>query len=229
MLTSQLIHIASPLQHGMMPADRKVRVVVGDDHPMYRRSVAATITDHAELELVGEAADGRAAIESVRETKPDVALLDLRMPAMDGFEVLAVLRNAKEPTHVVFLSAFGDSATVHRALESGASGFLSKDADEREICEAVLRVARHDQTVVSPQLQQAVFDRIRQQGAGERLSAREREILTGIAAGKPLAQLGQELSLSPATVKTYLHRAYDKLGVSDRAAAVAEAMRRGLL
>ncbi|MCP9491569.1 MAG: response regulator transcription factor [Solirubrobacteraceae bacterium MAG38_C4-C5] len=213
-----------------MDAGGQVRVVVGDDHPMYRRSLAAAITDHPGLELVGEALDGRRALERIRELEPEVALLDLRMPELDGFEVLAALGDGSAATRVLFLSAFGDSATVHRALEAGAAGFLSKDADEAEICEAILAVAREGRTVVSATLQQAVFDRIRQRGVGpSRLSAREREILAGVAAGKQVATIGHELSLSAATVKTYLHRAYDKLGVSDRAAAVAKAYEEGLL
>lgn len=220
-------HLA--LQHGSVSDRANVRVVVGDDHPMYRRSLMAAIDDHPDLELVGDAADGHQALERVRALEPDVALMDLRMPGLDGFEVLAGVQEAGQSSRVLFLSAFGDSATVHHALEAGASGFLSKDADESEICEAILSVARDGEIVVSPPLQQAVFDRIRQQAGGSRLSAREKEILTGVAAGKSLAVIGGELSLSTATVKTYLHRAYDKLGVSDRAAAVAKAIQQGLL
>lgn len=229
MQANWLIGAGSALQHGTVADDAKVRVVVGDDHPMYRRSLRAAIDDHADLELVGDAADGNQALDRVRELQPDVALLDLRMPGLDGFEVLTALREDERSSHVLFLSAFGDSATVHRALEAGASGFLSKDAEESEICEAILSVARDGQIVVSPQLQQAVFDRIRQQASGSRLSAREKQILAGVAAGKSLAAIGEELSLSPATVKTYLHRAYEKLGVSDRAAAVAKAYQQGIL
>lgn len=214
---------------GNVVGDGKVRVVVGDDHPMYRRSLVAAIDDHTELELAGEAADGRQALDRVRAANPHVALMDLRMPELDGFEVLAALSEGGWSPRVVFLSAFGDSATVHRALEAGASGFLSKDADGTEICAAVLSVAREGRIVVSPQLQQVVFDRIRQQAIGHRLSVREKQILAGVAAGKPLAAIADELALSPATVKTYLHRAYDKLGVSNRAAAVAKAFQRGIL
>lgn len=216
-----------------MPADvaaeRPIRVVVADDHPMYRRSVAAAITDHPQLQLVGEAATGTLALEQIAVHSPDLALLDLRMPDLDGFAVLAALTIAEGSPRVLFLSAFGDSATVHRALEAGAAGFLSKDADEQEICSAIVAVVREGQTVVSAQLQQGVLARIRQQGASNRLSARECQILQGVAAGQQLAEIGVQLSLSPSTVKTYLHRAYDKLGVSDRAAAVAEAFKRGLL
>ncbi|MCP9490774.1 MAG: response regulator transcription factor [Solirubrobacteraceae bacterium MAG38_C4-C5] len=224
-----LIGAGSALQHGTVADDAKVRVVVGDDHPMYRRSLRSAIEDHPDLDLVGDAADGNQALDRVREFEPDVALLDLRMPGLDGFEVLAALREDQRSPRVLFLSAFGDSATVHRALEAGASGFLSKDAEESEICEAILAVARDSQIVVSPQLQQAVFDRIRQQASGNRLSAREKQILAGVAAGQSFAAIGEELSLSPATVKTYLHRAYEKLGVSDRAAAVAKAFQQGIL
>lgn len=197
-----LIRSATSLQRGRVTDKARVRVVVGEDHPMYRRSLTAAISEHPKLELVGQAPDGRQALERIRALEPDVALLDLRMPELDGFEVLVALSDGMTAPHVLFLSAFGDSATVHRALECGASGFLSKDADDTEICEAILTVAREGTTVVSAQLQQAVFDRIRQRGATSRLSPREHQILTGVAAGKSLATIGQELSLSTATVKT---------------------------
>lgn len=206
-----------------------MRVLIADDHPMYRRSVAEAITSNAQLELVGEAEDGAELLRLLAERPCDLLLVDMRMPEMDGFAVLGALEGRPEAPRVVFLSAFDDGATVRRALEAGASGFLSKDAGEAEICAAVIDVVVHGQTVVSPRLQQAVFSEIRQRGGTQQLSAREREILGGVAAGQQLAEIAEELHLSPATVKTYLHRAYDKLGVSSSAAAVAEAIKRGSL
>lgn len=206
-----------------------VRVLIADDHPMYRRSVADAITSNARLELVGEAADGAEVLRLLDAHAADLLLLDMRMPELDGFEVLSALEGRADAPRVVFLSAFDDGATVHRALEAGASGFLSKDAGESEICEAIIDVVVHGQTVVSPRLQQAMFSDIRQRGGTQQLSARERQILSGVATGQQLAQIAVELHLSPATVKTYLHRAYDKLGVSTSAAAVAEALKRGSL
>jgi DNA-binding NarL/FixJ family response regulator len=129
---------------------------------------------------------------------------------------------------VVVVSAFADSPTVHGALEAGAAGFLSKRTEEDELCRALLEVAA-GRTVVSPDLHQSVFEQIQRRGRQERLSPREAEMLRLVADGHDHAEIGRRLALSPATVKTYLHRAYDKLGVSTSAAAVAEAMRRGLL
>jgi two-component system nitrate/nitrite response regulator NarL len=208
-----------------------VTVLVADDHPIFLDGMERAIRGRPELELVGLRADGRQALEGIRTLHPAVALLDVRMPGLGGLEVLNAIRRDGLPTRVVLFSASTDGAIVHRALAAGAVGYVSKDADREAICDAVAAAARGG-TVVAAELQAGVIEEIRARGVdGDRpaLSGREREVLGLIADGLSAPAIAERLVLSTATVKTHLAHLYEKLGVSDRAAAVAEAMRRGLL
>jgi len=210
--------------------DQLVRAVVVDDHPFFRDGIRRGLTQSGRITVVGDAGGGREGLELIRAEHPDVAVVDYQMPDLDGIEVVhAVVRDAL-PTHVLLLSAVTDSAIVFRALEEGARGFLSKEATRAEIVEAVLRVARGD-TVVPPELTAALVGeiRLRAQPDAPVLSERERQVLEGFARGRSIPQLADELFIGASTVKTHTQRLYEKLGVSDRAAAVAEGMRRGLL
>jgi two-component system, NarL family, nitrate/nitrite response regulator NarL len=204
--------------------------VVADDHPLYRDGMVRAIKERPDLELVGEAADGRAALDMVAELQPDVAVLDLRMPELDALQVMNAIKRDELPTRVVLVSAFLDGSLVFQAVAAGAAAYLSKDADRNRICDAVAAVARGE-TVLSPEIQAGIAEEIRARGRTDRpaLSEREREILVQIADGRSAPEIAKQLYLSPATVKSHLQNLYEKLGVSDRAAAVAEAMRRGLL
>ena len=207
----------------------RITVVIADDHPVYRKGVVRALNGHDGIEIVGEAADGRDAIALIRAHSPDVALLDVRMPQLDGPAVLEQISSEGLPSRVVFLSAFVEGAMVHEALSSGASGYVSKDASEEELCEAVLGAAG-GQTVVSARLQGDVVDHVRNRtDRSGALSSRETEILGLIAAGETAPSIAKQLHLSEATVKTYLRRVYEKLGVATQAAAVAEALRRGAI
>lgn len=213
-----------------MPADDgPARVVVADDHPVYRKGVVRALGDEPAVEVVGEAADGRDALALIRALRPDVALLDVRMPEFDGPAVLDRIAGEGIECSVVFLSAFVDGALVHEALTRGAAGYVSKDASEDELRKAV-REAADGRTVVSPGLHRGVVDHVRNrtERAGA-LSERERQILTLIASGESVPSIARRLHLSEATVKTYLRRVYEKLGVATQAAAVAEALRRGAI
>ncbi|WP_077087722.1 response regulator [Mycobacterium rhizamassiliense] len=207
-----------------------VRVVVGDDHPLFREGVVRALSSSGSVTVVGEADDGAAALELIKEHRPDVALLDFRMPGMDGGEVAAAVRSQELPTRVLLLSAHDESAIVYQALQAGASGFLLKDSTRAEIVKAVLDVAQ-GQDVVAPALVGGLTAEIRHRAAPSApvLSAREREVLNLIARGQSIPAIAGELFVAPSTVKTHVQRLYEKLGVSDRAAAVAEAMRQGLL
>jgi two-component system nitrate/nitrite response regulator NarL len=188
------------------------------------------VADRPQLELVGSAGNGREALDAIRELRPDVALLDVKMPELDGMAVVRAVSRDELPTRVVFLSAYVDSAVAYRALAEGAVGFLSKEASSEAVCDAITAAARGE-TVLSPEVQSGIADEIRLRSAPERLSlsARESEVLALIAEGLSAPDIGKRLHLSPATVKGHLQSLYEKLGVSERAAAVAEAMRRGLL
>lgn len=207
---------------------RLVTVVLADDHPLYREGVAGAIQQRPDLRLLGEADSGDAALELIREKTPDVALLDVKMDG-GGLSVLKAVASEQLPTRVVLLSAHLDSALVHKALEDGAAAYVSKRSDRDEICDAI-RAAASGETVLSREVQQVVADGIRSQRDARRevLSARQREILLLAADGLSTAEIGARLHLSQATIKTHLANSYERLDVSDRTAAVAQALRLGL-
>jgi two-component system, NarL family, nitrate/nitrite response regulator NarL len=238
-------HGPRPLPRGQKPRARRpssaydpavsatpprVRIVVADDHPLFREAIVRAVRERPEFELVAEAADGREALEAIREHRPDVAILDVKMPELDGLRVLNAVRRDDLGARVVLLSAFLDGHTAYEAVAGGAAAFLSKDADRRRITDTVAAVARGE-TVLGPEVQAGLAEEIRLRGTRDRpaLSEREREVLGHIAAGRSAPEIAKLLFLSPATIKSHLQGLYEKLGVSDRAAAVAEAMRRGLI
>jgi two-component system nitrate/nitrite response regulator NarL len=208
----------------------RVRVLIADDHPLFRDGTARAIAAWPELEVVGQAADGRAALDQIRTLRPDVALLDLRLPGIDGLAIVAAVAADDLPTRILVLSAFDDEEIVYRAIEAGAVGFLTKEADSEELARAVLQASRGG-TVLGPDLAAAVASQIRQRSRTQQpmLTDREREVLGLLCEGLSAPQIGQRLYLSTATVKTHLAHLYAKLEVSDRAAAVAVALRRGLV
>jgi two-component system, NarL family, nitrate/nitrite response regulator NarL len=209
---------------------KRVRVLVADDHPLYREGVVRALSASGQVELVGEAGDGREALAQIQEHRPDVALLDYKLPGLDGVAVTnAVVRDGL-PTRVLLVSAFTDSGVVYQALETGAAGFVSKEARREQIVDAVLACARGE-NVVPPDIAAGLVSEIRLRKQDDRpaLTPREHEILRLIAAGKSLPEIAKELYLGLTTVKTHVQHLYEKLGVSDRAAAVASAMRRGLI
>jgi two-component system, NarL family, nitrate/nitrite response regulator NarL len=209
--------------------DGRVRVLVADDHPAMRRALARLVTEHPAFELVGEATDGAEAIDMIEAVSPDVALLDVRMPKLDGLRLLERLQAQAPSVRVLLISGYEDSAIVHEAISRGAAGFLLKDSEEAEICAAISDVAR-GRAVLSIALQSGVLDQIRLRAPQPvTLSARERELLELATQGITSAEIARRLCLSPNTVKTYWQRLYEKLGASDRASAIAEAIRRGLL
>lgn len=219
-----------PYADRVASTDARVRVVVADDHPFFRDGVVRGLTQSGRIEVVAEAEDGRAALDVIRRDAPDVALVDYEMPDIDGLGVVrAVVRDGLS-TRVLLLSAHTDSAVVFQALQEGAAGYLAKDARRAEIVEAVVDVAR-GRTVVPSDLAAGLAGeiRLRAQSTGPALSERERQVLQAFARGLSVPQVAAELYLGVSTVKTHTQRLYEKLGVSDRAAAVAEGMRRGLV
>jgi two-component system, NarL family, nitrate/nitrite response regulator NarL len=208
---------------------RPVRVLVADDHPAMRGAFARLVREHDSLELVGEASDGERARTMIDQLQPDVALIDVRMPGLDGLGLVRQLRAAGSGVRVLLISGNDDSEIAHEAIGRGAAGFLSKDAEEEEIGEAILAVA-DGQSVLSPALQSGVLDLIRHRPRGVvELSGRDRDLLQLAAEGLTTAEIAERLYLSPNTVKTYWQRLYEKLGAGDRASALAEAIRRGLI
>ena len=213
-----------------MSENRRVRVVVGDDHPLFRDGLVRALSSSGEIDVVAEAEDGSSALALIKEHRPDVALLDYQMPGMDGGEVAAAVVRDELATRVLLVSAHDEAEIVYHALQQGAAGFLPKDSSRSEIVNAVLDCAK-GRDVLAPRLASglAVEIRRRAEPSGPSLSAREREVLGMIAHGQSIPAIAEALFLASSTVKTHVQRLYEKLGVSDRAAAVAEAMRRGLL
>jgi len=214
----------------MESSDARVRVVVADDHPFFRDGVARGLVHSGRIEVVAEAGDGREALEVIRRDDPDVALVDYEMPDVDGLGVVRAAVRDGLRTRVLLLSAHTDSAVVFQALQEGAAGYLAKDAKRAEIVEAVLDVAK-GRTVVPAELAAGLAGEIRMRAkdSGPVLSERERQVLQAFARGLSVPQVAGELFIGVSTVKTHTQRLYEKLGVSDRAAAVAEGMRRGLV
>jgi len=208
---------------------RRIRVLVADDHPAMRGALGRLVREHGALELVGEVSDGEQAISLIARLRPEVALVDVRMPKLHGLGLLRRLRAEDCSVRVLLISGSDDSEIAHEAICLGAAGFLSKDAEEDEICDAIIAVAGGG-SVLSPALQSGVLDLFRTRSGGPvRLSGRERDLLELAAEGLPTVEIAKRLHLSPNTVKTYWQRLYEKLGTSDRASAIAEAIRRGLL
>jgi two-component system nitrate/nitrite response regulator NarL len=215
-----------------MPAQgkKRVTVVIADDHPLYREGVVRALSASGQVDIVAEAEDGRSALEKIQEHQPDVALLDYKLPELDGVAVTNAVVRDQLPTRVLLVSAFTDTGVVYQALETGAAGFVSKEARREQIVDAVLACARGE-NVVPPDIAAGLVSEIRLRKQDDRpaLTQREQEILRLIATGKSLPEIAKELYLGLTTVKTHVQHLYEKLGVSDRAAAVASAMRRGLI
>jgi two-component system, NarL family, nitrate/nitrite response regulator NarL len=214
----------------MSTSDSKITAVVADDHPFFRDGVIRGLTRSGQIEVVAEAENGRQALEVIVRERPAVALVDYQMPDLDGLALVHALVRDRVQTRVLLLSAFTDSAIVFKALQEGAAGYLQKEARREQIVDAVLSVARGN-TVLPPELAGGLADqiRLRAEPQAPALSDREQQVLHAFARGLSIPQIASELYISASTVKTHTQRLYEKLGVSDRAAAVAEAMRRGLL
>jgi two-component system nitrate/nitrite response regulator NarL len=211
-------------------ADRRVSVWLAEDHPLFLNGLTLAVKARPDLEFAGSSTDGREALARVREARPDVLVLALRLPELDGAAVLNAISREELPTKVLVLSAHVESHLVYDALAAGASGFLSKLTPEQVVCDGIAAVARGE-SVLPQELQPGLLAEIRGRREADRprLSEREQEILRLLAEGLSAPHNAQTLHLSPATVRTYLQSLYEKLDVSTQAAAVAVAMRQGLL
>jgi two-component system nitrate/nitrite response regulator NarL len=213
-----------------MAGEERTTVYVAEDHPVFQEAVARAIKGRPDFELVGAAADGRQALNDIRALIPAVALLDLRLPKLDGLEVVAAIQRESLSTRVVMLSADSSRAFVYNALKLGAAGFLTKAATLTAICDTIAAVARGE-TVLAPEVQSGLVSELRAREQPQRplLSEREMQVLRLIADGLTGPEIGARLHISSSTVKSHVKSLLEKLEVSDRAAAVAEAMRRRLI
>jgi two-component system, NarL family, nitrate/nitrite response regulator NarL len=207
-----------------------VRVLVADDHPLYLDGIVAAVEQAEDLELVASCSDGRQALRTILEEKPAVAALDHGLPGLDAPGIVGALAQAGSETRTLIFSARLDGRGVYDAIQAGAAGYISKSWSRAQICDAIRAVAR-GRSIFAEELHDGIGAEIRRRGAlaQARLTDREREVLARMAQGLSAPAIAGELYLSTTTVKTHQHNLYEKLGVSDRAAAVAEGMRRGLI
>lgn len=204
-----------------------VRLLVADDHPVVRDGIVGMVSSDPGIEVVGEASDGAEAVGLARALNPDVVLMDLRMPGTDGVAAIRELLRLGVTARIVVLTTYDSDADVLPAIEAGATGYLLKDIPRDELVRAV-HAAAAGHSSLAPSVASRLVDRVRSPEASL-LSPRELQVLALVADGATNRDAGARLHLSEATVKTHLLSVYAKLGVSDRAAAVAEGFRRGLL
>jgi len=204
-----------------------IRVLVADDHPVVRAGLVGMLDLEDDLEVVGEATDGEEALLRVAELTPDLVLMDLRMLRLDGAGATARIVAEHPATRVLILTTFDTDADIVRAVEAGATGYLLKDTPRSQLVDAV-RAAARGETVLAPPVAARLVSRLRAPVA-EALTPREVQVLAAVARGLSNPDIGRELFIGEATVKTHLLRVFAKLGVDDRTRAVTVAMERGIL
>jgi two-component system NarL family response regulator len=203
----------------------KIRVLIVDDHRVVRVGLRAIIDAEDDMEVVGEAGDGPAALAAYAEHKPDITLLDLRMPGMSGPEILTALRQADPQATVIVLTSYDADEDVYRAVQAGARGYLLKGTLPDGVLEAAIRKVHAGQRLLAPEAAARLADRM----TSPSLTPREISVLELVAKGKSNKEIGTVLSLAEGTVKTHLKRIYEKLGVSDRTEAALVAVQRGIV
>lgn len=209
---------------------KTTEVVIADTHPVFRDGLAAALDRHHALKTVATAGTGDEALAEVRRLRPDVLVIDLDLPGLRGIAVLRSIAADSLPTACLAISSAVDRNLIYDAISAGARSYLSKVENSETLCEAVAAVAA-GRTYWPPEIQELLAHEIRGRGTGAEgaeLSPREVEILKLVADGLSTSEIAGRIHLSAATVKTHLHRSFGKLGVNDRAAAVAEALRRRL-
>jgi len=202
----------------------EVRVLVADDHTVVRHGIIANVEPQRDMTVVAEAADGIEALALIKEHLPDVVLLDLRMPHMDGLDVLAEVDKLKLPSKVIIMTTFDSEEDVQRAMKAGARGYLLKDSSQEEILDAIRRVSLGE-TYLPARIVQKVAEGMRK----PELSPREVEVLQWVASGKSNKEIGVQLFITEGTVKTHVKNILEKLAVVGRTGAIREAVHRGLV
>jgi DNA-binding NarL/FixJ family response regulator len=204
-----------------------IRVVIADDHAVVRHGLAQLLSTFADVELVGEAADGQSAVDTCEEQRPDVVLMDLEMPVMDGIEATQRIRAQHEDVAIVVLTSFSDRDRILQALDAGAAGYLLKDVEPAELAKAIRSAARGD-APLDPRAARAVLGARQAAAPALDLSEREREVLLLVAEGLPNKLIARHLDISEKTVKAHLTSVFRQIGVTDRTQAALWAERNGL-
>ena len=201
-----------------------IRILIADDHSVVREGLVSLIKRKSDMTVVAEASNGREAVDFWKENRPDVALLDLRMPELDGVGAITQIREIDPNAHIVVLTTFDGDEDIYRAIKAGAKGYLLKDTAREALMECIRKV-HSGETCIPPSLAAKLAERV----SGEALSAREIEVLQRIAAGQSNEEIGAELFISEATVNRHVKSIFRKLDVVSRTEAVATATRRGLI
>jgi len=209
-----------------------IKILIADDHPVVREGLFAMLSREPDFEVVGEAKDGVEAVSKANELGPDVVLMDLRMPELDGVEAINQIKCAKPETGFIILTTYSDDEYIFRGIEAGARAYLLKDAPRDELFRAV-RAVHRGESLIQPVVASKVLDRLaelsRRAPSGDELSQRELEVLRLIANGAANKEIGAELSIAQSTVKTHISSIFQKLGVNDRTGAVTEALKKGVI
>jgi DNA-binding NarL/FixJ family response regulator len=202
----------------------KIRILVVDDHHVVRQGLVALINSVEDMEVVGEAADGRKGVELYQLHSPDVTIMDLRLPVLPGVEAIQEIRRSNPQARVIVLTTFDGDENIYRALQAGARGYLLKDMFGDELMDAI-RTVHAGRTRIPPVVAQRLAERM----GGPDLTSRELDVLRLIVAGMSNKEIGNQLHISEATVKTHINNLLGKLGVSDRTQAATTAIQRGIV
>ncbi len=204
----------------------QITILIVDDHPVVREGLAGMLAGQPDFAIVGTAVDGQAAVELEQSLSPDVTLMDLQLPVLDGVGAIEAIKAHRPDAHILVLTTFDNDADIVRAIEAGATGYLLKDSPREELFRGI-RAAARGESVLAPAVASRLMSRMRAP-AEENLSSREIEVLRLVARGASNREIGKGLHISTATVKTHLIHIFNKLGVDDRTAAVTVALERGI-
>jgi DNA-binding NarL/FixJ family response regulator len=209
-----------------------IKILIADDHPVVREGLIAMLSREADFQVVGEAKDGLEALNKSKELSPDVVLMDLRMPEMDGVEAMRQIRSAMPDIKFIILTTYSDDDYIFSGIEAGARAYLLKDAPREDLFKAIRSVSRGE-SLIQPVVASKLLDRFsqlsRRTPSGDELSERELEVLCLMAKGAANKEISAELSIAQSTVKTHITNIFQKLGVNDRTEAVTQALKKGLI
>jgi DNA-binding NarL/FixJ family response regulator len=220
----QTSRIANPNDAPVPSTLKPIRVLLIEDHFLARIALQSVFAGHAQIRIIGEASDGENGIELFKSLKPDVVVLDLRLPRISGFEVISLLRQLHEPARIVVLSNYHGSEDIYRAIRSGAMAYLTKDASGEELITAIQSVAREQRY-----LPRVARDRLAERTPSLDLTPREREVLICITQGRSNREIAEELNIAEKTVRIHVSSVLDKMGARDRTQATIYALQRGLV
>jgi DNA-binding NarL/FixJ family response regulator len=210
----------------------KIRILITDDHPVVREGLSAMLAREKDIEVVGEAKDGKEAVARVNELMPDIVLMDLRMPEMDGVEAMRQIKTRRPDIQFIVLTTYNNDEYIFKGIEAGARAYLLKDAPRDELFKAIRAVSRGE-SLIEPAVAGKVLDRLaelsRQMNTPEVLSDREIEVLTLIARGASNKIIADTLNIGQSTVKTHIQSVFHKLEVNDRTEAVTVAVKKGII